>query len=446
MTSNAQMIHSLDEGLILRRSTAEDAEALAKFNAAIHGEDEEDALSVAEWTKDLLRGNHPTFGEGDFTIVEDIRQGKIVSSMNLISQIWTYEGIPFPVGRPELVGTDPAYRNRGLVRAQFEVIHEWSRERGELVQGITGIPYYYRQYGYEMTMNLGGTRMGFALQLPRLAEGQSEAYRIRPAGESDLAFLAELYEQGCRRSLVSVVRDEKVWRYVLFGQSEKNVNRFEFRVIENAAGEKVGYLSHPVALWFGKKAMALNEFELRPGASWVDITPCVVRYLWEAGVKYACRPGEEVGAFAVCLHPEHPAYEVLRDRLPRERKPYTWYLRVPDLPVFLQRIRPALEQRLAASICAGYSGALEISFYRTGVRLAFEQGQMVEVTDWKPDPSGKRGQAAFPGLTFYHLLFGYRSLEEVEHLFADCWVDDDITRTLLHILFPMKASRTRELS
>jgi hypothetical protein len=36
--------------------------------------------------------------------------------MNLISQIWAYEGIPFGVGRPELVGTLPEYRNRGLVR------------------------------------------------------------------------------------------------------------------------------------------------------------------------------------------------------------------------------------------------------------------------------------------------------------------------------------------
>ena len=76
--------------------------------------------------------------------------------MNLISQTWTYDGIPFGVGRPELVGTQPEYRKRGLVRAQFEVIHAFSAERGEMVQAITGIPFYYRQFGYEMAMGLGG--------------------------------------------------------------------------------------------------------------------------------------------------------------------------------------------------------------------------------------------------------------------------------------------------
>ena len=78
------------------------------------------------WALDLLRGNHPTFREDDFTIVEDMTTGKIVSVTNLIGQIWSYSGIRFGVGRPESVGTLPEYRNRGLVRAQFDVLHGWS--------------------------------------------------------------------------------------------------------------------------------------------------------------------------------------------------------------------------------------------------------------------------------------------------------------------------------
>ncbi len=99
--------------------------------------------------------------------------------MNLIPQTWTYAGIPFKVGRPELVGTLPEYRNRGLVRRQFDIIHQWSAEQGEKVQVITGIPYYYRLFGYEMAMNLGGGRAGFPTHIPRLKEGEAEPYHIR---------------------------------------------------------------------------------------------------------------------------------------------------------------------------------------------------------------------------------------------------------------------------
>ncbi|MBN8801717.1 MAG: GNAT family N-acetyltransferase, partial [Stenotrophomonas acidaminiphila] len=62
-----------------------------------------------------MSGNHPTTQAHDFlVVVDENRNGKIASTLNLISQTWSYGGIPFRVGRPEIVGTDPAYRRRGL--------------------------------------------------------------------------------------------------------------------------------------------------------------------------------------------------------------------------------------------------------------------------------------------------------------------------------------------
>ena len=47
-------------------------------------------------------------------------------------QTWTYGGVPFEVGRPELVATHPDYRRRGLVRAQFEAVAPTLRPAIEL--------------------------------------------------------------------------------------------------------------------------------------------------------------------------------------------------------------------------------------------------------------------------------------------------------------------------
>src|SRR5574342_812775 len=119
------ILRELGDGLILRRSSPADAEALADFCARIHsdnGPDQPD-LRVGAWVRDLLTRPHPTFHVDDFTVVEEAATGRIVSTMNIIPQTWTYEGIPFAVGRPELVGTLPDYRNRGLVRLQFDEIH-----------------------------------------------------------------------------------------------------------------------------------------------------------------------------------------------------------------------------------------------------------------------------------------------------------------------------------
>jgi hypothetical protein len=436
------IIKDLGDGLILRRATLQDAEALAAFNAMIHsdaGPDKPDERLFA-WTHDLAVKPHPTYQVGDFTIVEDTRAGKIVSSLNLIPQTWSYGGVRFGVGRPELVGTHPEYRNRGLVRAQFEVIHQWSAERGESVQAITGIPYYYRQFGYEMGLALGGGRAGFSSHIPRLKEDEQEPYRIRPALEADLPFIAGLYDAGCKRSLVACVWDAALWRYELTGKSEKNVNRLELRLIETPQGEPVGFLAHPFFTW--GDMMSVQAYELKPGVSWFEVTPSVIRYIEAVYEKYQPEQGEKkpFGAFGFWLGEEHPVYHTIPDRLPRHRRPYAWYVRVPDLPAFLQLIAPVLEQRLAASPILGYTGELKLSFYRDGVRLVFEQGKLALAERWKPTPFGHSGDAGFPDLTFLSLLFGYRSLETLRSFLADCWVGGDATAVLLDTLFPKQPS------
>lgn len=436
------ILRDLGDGLILRRATLADTDKLAEFNMAIHGDVDApgDRERLGAWVRDLLNGAHPTFKPKDFTIVEDTGTGAIVSSLNHISQRWTYAGIEFGVGRPELVGTLPAYRRKGLVRLQMEVSHQWSRERNELVQGITGIPYYYRQFGYEMGLVLGGARIGYALHLPKLAEGEAEPYRVRSATEADLPFMTEMYAQSAARSLVMCVRDEAMWRYSLLHCSPTNINGRQLRIIETSAGAPVGFLAHPGYVW--SPAMMATFYEIKSGLSYLAVTPSVARYLWATGQTYAERDQSDHQAFGFQLGPEHPVYEAFGDKLPRAWKPYAWYVRVPDLPAFLRRIAPALEQRLAASPFAGHSGELTLSFYRNGVHLVFDRGHLTTIEYWQPAPDARHphADANFPEHTFLHVLFGHRSMDELEHIFRDCWVKEDVTRELLRALFPKQAS------
>ena len=121
----SQMPIDLGDNLILRFACPEDVDALAEFNARVF-EDEKVGVGI----RGLMSGHHPTVKASDFTLVEDTHTNKIVSSMCLISQTWAYRGIPFKLGRPEVVVTEPEYRRRGLVRKQFEVIHALSAAKG----------------------------------------------------------------------------------------------------------------------------------------------------------------------------------------------------------------------------------------------------------------------------------------------------------------------------
>ena len=294
-----------------------------------------------------------------------------------------------------------------------------------------------------MALNLGGGRAGYQPHVPKLKEGEEETFRLRPALEGDVPFLIELDRRQRKRYPVDCVWDEDVWRYELAGKSDKNANRSEFRIVERGADERVGMIAHPASLW--GTMLPATSYELKPGISWLAASPAVIRYLWETGQDYARAEDKDgVTAFGFWLGSEHPAYQAVPGRLPFVRKPYAWYLRVPDVPGFLQRIAPVLEERLAGSVAAGHTGELKLSFYRDGLRLSFEDGR-IRVQPWKT--VGEKGaNAVFPGLTFLQLLFGYRSFQELDEAMADCYASGDEARVLLDALFPKAPSDVRPVS
>jgi hypothetical protein len=326
----------------------------------------------------------------------------------------------------------------------MEEVHRWSAGQGQLAQAITGIPNYYRMFGYEMCVDLDGSRSGFEMNLPRLAEGAAEPYRLRPATETDIPFISAVYQYAARRSLLYAQRDPAMWRLELNGRSEKSIARQIWHIIERFSdGEAVGILAHPWFAW--DVACPAQFFELKPGISWAAVTPSVVRWLWNLGESVCTCEGKARSAFTFALGGDHPVYEVLRDSLPRVRRPYTWYMRMPDLAGFIRHIAPVLENRLANSLIPGHTGQVRLNFYRSGLRLAFEDGKLASVDSWQPDTKNG-GDISFPNQVFLQVLFGHRSLDEIRQAYADCWWERDETRLLVSSLFPRKPSQVLGIS
>ncbi len=434
----AELPRDLGGGLVLRRSTAADAGPLATFNVRVHSDDPEAGpdSALAVWVEDLMSGEHPTFDPGDFTIVEDTTTGAIVSSQCLIPQTWSYVGTEFKVGRIELVGTEPGYRRRGLVAAQIAVAHEWCRESGLVVQGITGIPHYYRRFGYEMALQCAGGRAGLAAGVPDLVDGATEPYTVRPVSPDDAAFLVECAAPARERWLVTDAWDEATLGFTAAGRTSGSLTYFDGGVIEDADGRPAGFVLHLPRLDGGRVRVA--GYELAPGRRWPDVTPSVLRYLKEWGAKRAAAKGEPVTEIAFDLG-EHPVTAVAGKFLRRTWIPYGWYVRVPDLRGFLETIAAVLEARLAGSAWAGYGGEFRILAGDDGLVLRFADGRLTGA-DSRQAGSFEDGDVMFPGRTFLQALFGFRSFAELQEAYPDCAPYTDAGAGLTEALFPRAPS------
>ncbi|HRQ36285.1 MAG TPA: GNAT family N-acetyltransferase [Chloroflexota bacterium] len=433
---------NLGDGLVLRWAKPTDAEELAQFNLRIHSDEGEQELFLVHWTKELMAGNHPTTKASDFTVVVDENEdGKIVSSLNLISQTWAYDGIPFGVGRPELVGTDEKYRRRGLVRAQFEAVHAKSAARGELVQVITGIPWYYRMYGYEMCVDLGGSRAYYLLpsRLRKTAENsEAEKYQIRPVTPDDVPALSELYARHCAGSLLSRVRDETIWQHELFHAHRETHNaRFIYLITAVSDNSLAGYVE--ISPWHARGVYYVREMAAQPGYSLRALALFVIRHLERQAMAFNATAASPMECISFNLGTEHPVYQALSAELEKQDPPYSYYVRVPDMVAFLTHIMPVLERRLAESVVAGHTGQLRLNFYHSQLALDWENGRLTTIAPYQPKDF-QDGHAFFPDQTFLQLLFGHRSLEELRHSRVDCSARNPDVAVLLDVLFPRRPS------
>jgi GNAT superfamily N-acetyltransferase len=447
----------LGSGLVLRWATPADAERIAESQSAGFRNALDDPPNP--WDRALLReltsGRHPLVGIDDFVYVEETATGAMVASSCLMHGRWEYDGIPFPIGRPEHVVTDPAYRNRGLIRAIFAALHERSAAHGEVAQVITGIPYFYRQFGYEYALDLEGGRIAYPGTIPPAPDGP-EPFTVRRAVPDDIPFIAALYDQRRRDSLVSAIVPETYWRYALADIATPTHPEGEFHrqwrlwIVEDRAGATCGYARTTTQTW--ENRFYVWDLAVRDGVSLAAVAPPVLRAFLPvaevaaAASRAAGHADESFKEIMLCLERDHPLYAALGTSVaPRWIEPYAWYVRVPDLPAFLRSIAPVLERRLAASALASYSGDLRLDFFRDGLRLAFADGTLTAAEPWRRPLWGERQQATFPPLVFLQLLFGHRSLDELRYAFPDIRVGQHEIAGLLDALFPKRLSRVAAL-
>ncbi len=439
----------LGDGLVARWSTAADQERIAELFAHVFRRTADDPPNerMIAYVRDQMSGQHPLVGPNDVALVEDTRSGMVVAATTVMRQRWEYAGIPFSLSRAEPVAAHPEYRNRGLVRATFDLMHARSAEQGDLAQCITGIPYFYRQFGYEFAVDLGGSRTVMLSMIPDAQEGQTDPFTLRDATLDDLPHIRMLYERERSRPagglpiLTSTPFDHDYWRWTLSRQTFEAGEGWQTRMIVRADGQAVGYVLTGRVRWSPEKLRVVGMM-VEPGIPLTSVMAPVLRALRTIAPTVPVVPPKtgEPRALVFVLGASHPVYDVIGDdRIAQREPPYGWYVRVPDVPRFLHHIRAILERRLAGSFLAGHTGELKIDFYRGGLRMVFEQGRLAFIEPWRPPLYGDEAGAGFPPLVFLQLLFGRRSLEELRAWHDDVWAEDE-PAMLLNVLFPKQQS------
>jgi hypothetical protein len=455
----ATYVGDLGNGLIRRWSTAADQPKIAACMGGVFRDraDEAPNRRAMDVARVLMQGDFPFMGPDDFAVVIDANQPEqpVVAYTCLWRLRWNYAGIPFSVGQPEMVATNAEYRNRGLVRALFEMIHARSAAEGHLVQAITGIPYFYRQFGYEFVLDLDGNLTVPLTAAPLQPDDAAEAYTLRLATLDDVPQVMALYALPSSQSLVWHEAPAAFWRHFIASWDDPFVQQhgplgtilsMRLHMILDGSGNPVGYVALAAKRWDEK--LEVGALQLAADVNWQAAMPSLLRAFCRHARQLPPIESNDKAFEAIKFNfgRSHPLYAVLGDGVAkRYEPPYAWYLRVADAPAFLRHIAPVLEARLARSLLTGYTGELKIDFYNGGLRLQFDQGTLAAVEPWRAPAYGDEADAGCPPLVFLQLLFGYRSLAELRAFFPDVWAKPEAA-LFIDALFPKRPSTVHPLS
>ncbi|NOR37969.1 MAG: GNAT family N-acetyltransferase, partial [Candidatus Thorarchaeota archaeon] len=329
------------------------------------------------------------------------------------------------------VGTLKEYRRKGLVRALYTHFEE-ILQRGEYhISTIMGIPYYYRQFGYDFILPLDRTVQLRIDQIPVPKGEARQSIVFREANQDDIPNLMRLYGEHNRKMLVHAARTKGLWE--LQERFHKEFEQ-EFKTIVLEREDRVvGYFrlcirgekkQAPHGLWLSVMESSITTFDdvlqtlqyLRGRAA--EEKTCRIDLVGPA-VNNLCRVAQNLGGHADIG--------------------WKYQIRIPNMTRFLEQIRPAIESRLIGTMFEGMTRELTINTYEHCYQLSFVNGKLAPVKDIGMQEGGEYRSFRAPPNDLVRLALGDYDTDELRSQNIDFIVSKEL-KPLIETLFPKKNS------
>ncbi|KAF9154529.1 hypothetical protein BGX20_004645 [Mortierella sp. AD010] len=310
------------------------------------------------------------------------------------------------------------------------MIHPASDARGDVIQVISGIPYFYHQFGYEYGITPRSARRidDFSKTIPELdlskqgeGEKNEQQFLLRIPTLEDVPYLVKMStpEKLRNQAEVGLVYDEAYWRYTIHGVIETAESKFdisrESRIIVDAkTGQDCGIVVTKKSAAFPGPALAVHVFVLQDDYHYRDALYPVLRQMieisnqpnaWERKEQERLINSQQQGnesnsednnnskkeqlqSLILSMDPDHPVMKLLESKsklLPMRTK---LYVRILSYAKFILKVAPILEKRLKGSYLAGISVTLHFNFFKKvegssgkGLEIVIKDGKIISASD-----------------------------------------------------------------
>jgi predicted N-acetyltransferase YhbS len=311
------------DGIVLRDAVASDAEQVLTLVSQRLGTNDVPEAEVA--FRDVTSSDGAD--DGQYLVVVD--GDRVVAVLALWRERVRIGEVEVPAGQIDFVATAADHERRGIVRDLVDLAHERAAARGDLLQILIGIPYFYRPFGYAYAIPIPDP-----YDVPAAGEVPVAAgIAVRRARTDDLRAMQRLQDAVQTDFDIAMPHSAAAWRWLL------EASTVDMRVVEDRDGVS------GVARF--KRLPSRSDDDDAPRISVAEVAATSIGVaralladaratLGDGDIKVIDRPGTAVAALLA---------EV--GRRIEERDEYL--VRIVDPVALLDTLRPTLSARLATS-------------------------------------------------------------------------------------------------
>jgi len=405
----------------------EEVEELLKFHSIVHPDDD-----VEELRRQI--DHLPGFSQEMNYYIRDLDKGIIVTALNSIPFIWNYEDIPLRNLELGWVGTLKEYRRKGLNKSLYSHFNNLLLSGNYDISTIQGIPYYYRQFGYDFVIPMDRTVWIRTNQIQPFDEKSLPEYmkmKVRPAEKKDIPSMMDLFDGLNQGLLVYAPRSQELWE---IQETMKKQFENEFQTYVVVAGSKIiGYF----------RLVKKNDREGFPNKSTLTVIESSISTFNGVLRTLQFLYVEAVQNDILLIGSQGPSFNSLSkvmENVGGSGKPWWKYqVRIPNMVRFLQKISPVLERRLVGTMFEGLTYDVIMNTFQNCYSVNFSNGKIIDISDLGPQQVIDNQDFRAQPNDLLRLVLGAYSIKEIEQNNIDFIVRGSV-RLITEALFPKRES------
>jgi hypothetical protein len=408
-----------DEFSIHIANSEREIDEIVNLNVNVHGEDLEKPMKE-------LYSEHPFREKILWIYIKDISSKRIVSTGVLLPEWCNIQGLKIPICEMGFVATIEEYRSRGLFKEINKIYEEAMKEHGYLLSAIRGIPYYYRRYNYEFSIDFD---IPFLISSKKVPESENSNIKIYKVEKENIGDLERLYKVWASDYSVTLDFSTDAFSNKFVSDFSTEFNYQSYIIEENGFIE--GFFS--IGQYFGEKNV-INFVSKLTRKHMIS----VLNFLKERKKQNLEEDSQDYELMV--LTPRNSDFaQFIKSIGGKIDFEWKWQVLIPNLEEFLKIIKPLLEKRIKDSMYKNLTKDVYISNYREKIILKFVEGKIEEVKYEKGYPEPGKFDMRVPDALINKILMGDTSIEEMHKIIQDALYKPE-SLPLINVLFPTEDS------